>query len=141
MGDSAFGYTRNVNNNAPFNLYRVPSQSPNKSANNSLPEFKNISTQEIQYRRNNGLCFKCGEKFGFGHQCKMKDLNFIVNEDEVEFSDAMGEQDEETGNSGKLMDVSLHTLSNSIKRKTIILNGFLHNRMICILVDTDTGSI
>lgn len=37
-------------------------------------EVRRISPQEIQYRRNNHLCYKCGDKYtvGFGS------LNFLV---------------------------------------------------------------
>lgn len=52
------------------------------------------------------------------------------------FLDAIEEQDEETGNPGKLMDVLLHTLSNSLKKKTITLRGLIGDREVCILVDT-----
>ncbi|KAL3516697.1 hypothetical protein ACH5RR_023599 [Cinchona calisaya] len=61
-------------------------------------------------------------------------LNFMVceEEEEQEFPDALGEQEEKTRNPGQMMEVSLHTLSNSLKRKTIILK----DRTINVLLDT-----
>ena len=73
-----------------------------KPISTTTAEPKKISTQELQYRRNNGLCFRCGEKFGQGHQCKSGHLNFLITDEEEdsEFEDALGEQDESTGNLG-----------------------------------------
>ncbi|KAL4351578.1 hypothetical protein GQ457_06G012930 [Hibiscus cannabinus] len=42
------------------------------------------STQKqglIDYRRANNLCFKCGEKFGPGHHCKLKQFNMMEEEE------------------------------------------------------------
>ncbi|KAL3538186.1 hypothetical protein ACH5RR_001552 [Cinchona calisaya] len=65
--------------------------------------YRKISAHEIQYRRNHGLCFKCGEKFGLGYQCQMRNLNFLVakEDEDMEFQDAIGEQDKVTSNPGK----------------------------------------
>ncbi|KAL3527962.1 hypothetical protein ACH5RR_012618 [Cinchona calisaya] len=51
-------------------------------ANDKKTYTKKISALEVQYRRNNGFCFKCGKKYNFGHQCKMRHLNFMLCEDE-----------------------------------------------------------
>lgn len=47
-----------------------------------------------------------------------------------------GEQDELTGNPGIPMEVSLHALSDSLKRKTITLQGLLRGKKVSLLVDT-----
>ena len=87
------------------NLYKIPPVSHHKhsSAKKVIPDnssTRKIFAQEIQYKRNNGLCFKCREKYGAGHQCKMGHLNFLLGkeEEESEFEDAVGEQDKHTGN-------------------------------------------
>ena len=105
------------------NLYRIPPVNQHKftNARKIVPDnnsTRKISPQEIQYRRNNGLCFKCGEKYGAGHQCKMGHLNFFLGDEEedTEFEDAMGEQDEHTGNPGTVMEMSLHTIRISQKK-------------------------
>lgn len=103
-------------------------------------EAKRLTPQEIQYRRNNHLCFKCGDKFSPNHQCKFANLNFVVMEEEDdEFEDAEGEQEEGTGNPGQEMEVSLYALSDSLKRKTISLQGFMNNTTVTILVDTGSS--
>ena len=42
-----------------------------------------LTEQEIQKRREKGLCFSCNEKFGPGHRCN-KELNIILVEEEEE---------------------------------------------------------
>lgn len=61
----------------------IASSNP-KSTNNSPGKPKRISTQEVQCRRNLGLCFKCGEKYGFGHQCSLKGSSFMILEEDDE---------------------------------------------------------
>ncbi|XP_027160631.1 uncharacterized protein LOC113761725 [Coffea eugenioides] len=104
---------------------------------NTNQEHRKISPQEILRRKNNHLCFKCGERFSPGHQCKYRHLNLILEEDEeTEFLDAIGEQDEQTGHPGQSVDISLHALTASIKRKTLKLQGVLKGQTVSILVDT-----
>lgn len=49
----------------------------------------------------------------------------------------MGEQEELTGNPGIPMEVSLHALSDFLKRKTITLQGLMGGRLFSLF---DTGS-
>ena len=43
--------------------------------------FKKISPEEFQYRRNNHLCYKCGDKYSHGHQCKNQQYTFMLVEE------------------------------------------------------------
>ncbi|XP_027062727.1 uncharacterized protein [Coffea arabica] len=100
-----------------------------------------LSAQELQYRRSNGLCFRCGEKYGMGQQCKVGHSNCMTLEEEEDsaFEDALGEQDEQTRNPGQAMEMSLHALSEALKRKTITLSGILDGEEVLILVDTGSS--
>ncbi|XP_027118691.1 uncharacterized protein [Coffea arabica] len=114
----------------PFGQKKVNSESTNL-------ESGKISPHEILRKKNNHLCFKCGEKFSLDHQCKFRHLNFILEDDEEpEFLDAIGEQDEYTGHPGQSVDVSLHALTSSIKRKTLKMQGLLKGKTISVMVDT-----
>jgi hypothetical protein len=54
---------------------------------NSYEETKSVINKEnsrnamVEHRRALGLCFKCGEKFYFGHQCKDK-IHIIIGQEE-----------------------------------------------------------
>lgn len=119
--------------------YRLPYLNPTtKKVDAPAREPKKLSAEEIQHRRAHGLCFKCGEKFGFGHRCGGKQLNFLDGDEEEEilFEDVVGEQDEQTGRPGEPVNVSLNALSGALKRKTIMLIGVIEDLPIKILVDT-----
>lgn len=121
---------------------RIPSGSNKENQPHSNQEIRKLTPQELQYMRSNGLCFRCGDRYTVGHQCKVKQLNLLMNEEEEEdfsFEDTIGEQDENTGNPRKMMDISLNTLSGSLKRKTIMLQGELLGIAIQILVDTGSS--
>lgn len=88
------------------------------------------------------MCFRCGERYSPGHLCKLRHLNFIITEDEEdgEFLDTIGEQEENTGNLGQVVEVYLHTLTNLMKRKTLRLQGILKGKIISVLIDTGSTS-
>ncbi|XP_071939847.1 uncharacterized protein [Coffea arabica] len=79
--------------------------------------------------------------YGIGHQCKVGHANYMILEDEEDstFEDALGEQDEQTGNPGQAIEISLHALSEALKRKTITLIGILDGEEVLILVDTGSS--
>ncbi|XP_027088526.2 uncharacterized protein [Coffea arabica] len=110
------------------NLYRIPPVSQHKfsSARKATPD--NNSTRGFHHRK-------------FRHQCKMGHLNFFIGDEEedTEFEDAVGEQDEHTGNPRTVMEMSLHILSESLKRKTITITGQLDGEEVVILVDTGSS--
>lgn len=56
-------------------------------------------------------------------------------EEDAEFVDAVGEQDEHTGNPGEPVDVSINALSDSLKKNTILVKG----EIVRILVDTGSS--
>ncbi|XP_027098929.2 uncharacterized protein [Coffea arabica] len=147
--ENRFGISRNapqqLNHNSHYRISPVKSfkntHFKGRPVSTTDLDSRRISAQEIQCMRNHGLCFKCGEKYGQGHQCKLGHLNFLINEEEEEsnFEDAVGEQEENTGNPGQIMEMSLHTLSNALKRKTITLVGRLDGEEMLILVDTGSS--
>ena len=67
--DNRFGISRSSsqqqNNNSYYKVLSVSvfknTQFKGKPVSTTEPKSRKISTQEIQYRRNNGLCFRCGE--------------------------------------------------------------------------------
>lgn len=95
----------------------------------------------MQYRRSNGLYFIYGEKYGVGHQCTMGHSNCMLLEDDEgsAFEDALGEQDEQIGNLGLAMEMSLYALFEALKRKTITLIGILDGEEVLIPVDTGSS--
>ena len=63
----------------------------------------------------------------------------LEDEEDAVFEDVVGEQDEQTGNPGQTMELSLHALSESLRSKTITLTGILDGEKVFILVDTGSS--
>ena len=61
----------------------------NKKGVNTCELFKKIYPEEFQYRKNNHLQHKCGDKYVPGHQCKNEQYTFMLLDDkeELEFLD------------------------------------------------------
>ncbi|XP_027071670.2 uncharacterized protein [Coffea arabica] len=138
-----YGMFRNHSNSQNnSSSYKLPAIDPtNRKVDTRSREVSRILAEEMQYRRKHGLCYRCGDKFGVGHQCKSGGLNCvgIEEEDEAEFEDAEGEQDELTGRVGELAEVSLNALAAAIQRKSILLLGNLGGIPVKILVDTGSS--
>ncbi|KAK1372370.1 hypothetical protein POM88_028563 [Heracleum sosnowskyi] len=107
------------------------------SANNL---FKKISPEEFQYRKNNHLCYKCGDNYAQGHVCKNEQYTFMLIDDTVdkEIVQFLDEEEDEELN-GAITELSLNALSESMVRKTITLDGYIKDRQIKILVDTGSS--
>ncbi|KAL4366748.1 hypothetical protein GQ457_05G033260 [Hibiscus cannabinus] len=97
----------------------------------------------IDYRRANNLCFKCGEKFTPGHQCKMKQLNSMEEEEGNEDTVEEEEQEEkepagiEAGNQGDTeLEISMNALTGSIGYNTLRIPGIIKGRKLSILIDS-----
>ena len=51
---------------------------PNQiNANNHNPRMRRLTPAEEQKRREQGLCYRCDEKWHVGHRCKQKELHVL----------------------------------------------------------------
>ncbi|CAI9088141.1 OLC1v1022387C1 [Oldenlandia corymbosa var. corymbosa] len=108
--------------------------------------FKRLSPQEIQYRRNNQLCWKYGDKWGPGHVYKIKQLNVIVAEDDEDLGDLniIEEGVTDAGNVVVIPEDHIQTITQMDEcwavededRKIIVIIGFINQVLIKILIDT-----
>lgn len=54
------------------------SESSSSNLNWGYPRFRKLSPTKAQAKRAKGICFRCDEKCGDGHQCKKKDLHVLL---------------------------------------------------------------
>ena len=90
------------------------------------PDHPDKLKELMQYRRKNGLCFKCGEKWGHNHTCPAQIPLHVIEEvwDALQPEEARSEPSEdETEDYDVLMAVSSNTQSDLSKRKTMRLHG------------------
>lgn len=99
----------------------LPKTSPNPAPVKSLT---------IEQKRQLGLCFWCGEKYGPGHQCKRQLLRMEGLEEEEEVAGEMEATGEKDG------DISLHALQGSPSGKKIKVKGSVGKKKLMILIDS-----
>ncbi|KAL4278717.1 hypothetical protein GQ457_03G025020 [Hibiscus cannabinus] len=96
----------------------------------------------LDFRRSNNLCFKCGDKFTPGHQCKPKQLNMMETNDSSQMSDSeelddtkepLVTTDEEVA---EPLEISMNALTGCVGYSTIRLPGSIKGRPLSILVDS-----
>ncbi|KAL4325335.1 hypothetical protein GQ457_11G021080 [Hibiscus cannabinus] len=95
----------------------------------------------LDYRRAHNLCFKCGDKFQPGHQCKMKQLNSMeeMEEDQgvippeiLHISEPVLEEQLQE----KDPEISINALTGNAGHSTLRIQGTIKGRNLSILVDT-----
>ena len=74
--------------NTVFMIRTITLRRSTTNENKKEGPSKRLSDAEFQARRENGLCFKCDEKYYSGHKCKAKETRelrmFLVRADNVE---------------------------------------------------------
>ena len=107
------------------------------------PAIKRLSPDELQARRDKGLCYNCDEKFLSGHRCKRLFHLLIVqpNEQEEDVS-TLQLQGEPTENpiqcepESDPAQISLHALMGHSIPQTLRVVGRMHKSPVSILIDS-----
>lgn len=96
----------------------------------SLPYGDQLREQ----RRIAVLCFRCGDKYHIGHQCKRQILllegNDTQEEGEAEDGDCEGLEEEDNG------EISIHALKGMVNNKIIKVEGQAKGGSLMILIDS-----
>lgn len=90
---------------------------------------RRLPWDELQKRREKGLCFNCDEKFTPGHKCKGRQA-FLIEPMES------SEEEIETPVEGDDMEVSVHALVGVDGPRTMRLGSWIHNRRVIAMVDS-----
>ncbi|PKA60173.1 hypothetical protein AXF42_Ash009857 [Apostasia shenzhenica] len=103
-----------------------------------------LSQSYIDERRAKGLCFKCDEKYTFGHKCKnqlyliqsmeRKEEKGEENLELGEYKDAPIRQTEEDENP----QISLQALTGLPSFNTMTVEGVVNKKSISILIDSES---
>ncbi|KAL4281742.1 hypothetical protein GQ457_03G022050 [Hibiscus cannabinus] len=99
---------------------------------------QNNKTALVEYRRTHNLCFKCGERFTPGHQCKVKQLNSMEEEEEQEEEAPQEERTEETHGQedGDNLEISMNALTGNTGYSTLRIQGVVKGKPLNILIDS-----
>lgn len=112
---------------------------PNKPPTGVLWKAKQLK----DYRRANGLCFKCGDKFAPGHQCaipvvaQLKALEGGPTILSDELLDTLTEA--EHTEDGECMHISVNAVAGTENAKTIRLQAHVKDKTLLILIDSGSS--
>ncbi|XP_010541862.1 PREDICTED: uncharacterized protein LOC104815241 isoform X1 [Tarenaya hassleriana] len=102
--------------------------------------FRKISDTEMEDRRKRGLCFRCDEKYFFGHKCKLKELQVIVVQEDGETllaADAHPDPvPEEPPVAPEIAELSLNFVVGLTSPKTLKLQGSISKLPVIVMVDS-----
>ncbi|KAL4308216.1 hypothetical protein GQ457_01G023920 [Hibiscus cannabinus] len=96
----------------------------------------------LDYRRSNNLCFKCGDRFTPGHQCKQKQFNMMEEMDSCkipeceEIEDTQQVPTENVEATDEALEISMNALTGCVGYNTLRIPGTIKGRPLSILVDT-----
>ncbi|KAL4281537.1 hypothetical protein GQ457_03G002250 [Hibiscus cannabinus] len=115
-------------------VYTPPQNQPQRP----IAPNQNNKTALVEYRRTHNLCFRCGERFSPGHQCKVKQLNSMEEgEDQAE------EEPQEEGNTetecqveGDNLEISMNALTGNTGYSTLRIQGIVKGKPLNILIDS-----
>ncbi|XP_039039589.1 uncharacterized protein LOC120177547 [Hibiscus syriacus] len=116
----------------------LPSNKPNFSnpqqkSSPNLPPKQNL----LEYRRQNNLCYKCGEKFSPGHQCKIKQLNMMIEDEPVLSSETLpNELEQQVLQDEESLEISMNVITGCIGHNTLRIQGTILGRPLNILIDS-----
>lgn len=103
------------------------------------------SLEVYEYRKNDKLCFRCGDKYVVGHQCKQKQLNCLsrvvetTEEGHVEIEDPSYADMIIEGEIEQKVEevVCLNALSGSSQGvNTILVSGTVKNKSLTLFIDS-----
>ena len=100
----------------------------NKYRNNDVPSSnppQRLTPQQLQERREKGLCFNCDSKYSKGHKCGEKKLFYIECDEE--------EQKEQDPPQGDKLEVTTptiycHALDGINTPQTLKIEGYIKNK-------------
>ncbi|XP_027166158.1 uncharacterized protein LOC113766138 [Coffea eugenioides] len=135
---NSYGSTKGVQDPG---VRQTSTQSPDYSRkSNSQQVFKRISPTEFQYRKDHNLCFRCGEKFSPGHNCKSKGIHMLLADDGKNGdADQIAEEEEIIEYKGNQheheVELTLHAMSGELSSSIIKMQGQYRGHQLTILLD------
>jgi Retroviral aspartyl protease/Retrotransposon gag protein len=121
-----------------FTPPRVPVSRERVEEGKLLTNKENNKNALIEHRRALGLCFKCGEKYYPGHQCRIK-VHMMVEQEEGQ--DLGNEEAEQTENEECKVEeavISIFAISGNPHLSTMRFKGKIGLRDMCALLDSDS---
>lgn len=136
--------TRPRNDSVTNSTSAVINTTPPENAEKKQVTGKKLTQDELRELSRKGLCFKCGERWGRDHICKLKHYRVILIDDEGEEAAELTEHEIEEE---AVATVEIKTLQLSLKSKEGLTTnqsfkvwGIINGRRVLILIDSGASS-
>lgn len=110
---------------------------------------KKLSQEELRDLSRRGLCFKCGERWGRDHVCRMKHYRVeLIDDDEgegdiegeAELEEETGERDSEVVMEMKTLLLSPRSTRGLTSNQSFKVWGVINGREVLILIDSGAST-
>ena len=147
--EKAFKLARRVESkNMVMTTKRFPSNaySENNAPSSNLPKPTRLTPQQMDERREKGLCFNCDSKYNKGHKCGEKKLFYIDCEEEEEKEQETHEEKENEileENKEETIEeitptISCNALARITKPQTLKIEGYIKKKKVIVLIDSSS---
>jgi hypothetical protein len=117
------------------NIYRE-----NNAPSSKTPQPTRLTPQQLEERKEKGLCFNCDNKYSKGHKCGEKKLFYIYcEEEEYQEQEQEPSQDEnvEAISSEELTPTILCNALDGINTpQTLKIEGYIKTKKVIVLIDS-----
>ena len=116
----------------------IPSTSHNpKPQTRTFNRPRRLTESELQYRRENNLCFRCDGKWEAGHRCQNKELSVILVGEPTEEPEEEDGQEEPEGEETQVnaAEVSLCSVVGLTNPKTMKMLGKIKGSEVRVMID------
>jgi hypothetical protein len=115
------------------NIYRE-----NNSPSSKIPQPTMLTPQQLEERKEKGLCFNCDIKYIKGHKCGEKKLFYIdcEEEEEQEKEPSQDENVEAISSEELTPTISCNTLAGISTPQTLKIEGYIKNKNVIVLIDS-----
>jgi hypothetical protein len=141
--ENAFRVARNVESkNMSMATRRT---NPNIYRDNNAPSFKTpqptrLTPQQLEERKEKGLCFNCDSKYSKGHKCGEKKLFYIDCEEEEEQEHEQEPSQDENVESISYEEltptISCNALARIITPQTFKIEGYIKRKKVIVVIDS-----
>ncbi|GJS75037.1 putative mitochondrial protein [Tanacetum coccineum] len=100
-------------------------------------QFKKLTDSELHEKLTKGLCFRCGQKYGPGHQCPSLTLQVLLvgENDEESLEEDMEVEDVDHAHLD-VIEVSLNSVMGFTSNHTMKLRGIIGDIVVVVLIDS-----
>ena len=115
------------------NIYRE-----NNAPSPKTPQPTRLTPQQLEERKEKGLCFNCDNKYSKGHKCGEKKLFYIdcEEEEEQEQEPSQDENVEYISSEELTLMISCNEFSRINTLQTLKIEGYIKKKKVIVLIDS-----